>query len=396
MTQQLGAFCNHIDVRIPGAATGPLAGMTLAVKDIYDIVGVPTGCGNPDWLRTHGPAVATASVVRRLVDAGASVVGKTITEELAYSITGENFHYGTPLNTAAPDRVPGGSSSGSASAVAGGAVDLGLGSDTGGSVRVPASFCGIYGIRTSHGRVPLDHTMPLAPSFDTAGWFTRDATLLRRVGEVLLGGDTGPTPTPGLLIADDAFELAEPDARAALEPVVAVVVAALGLPVRKIRLSPEGLGTWYGHFRVLQAREAWRAHGAWIEHAKPNFGPGVRERFQWAKAVTDDMVARAEAARARVRDRMDKLVGDGSIIVMPAAPDAALLKNSGQDVLESYRTRTLGMTCPSGLAGLPQISLPLAQVKGCPLGLSFVAARGSDLRLLRVVEEVATARASQP
>lgn len=394
MTKQLGAFCNHIHISIPGIASGPLAGLTLAVKDIYDIAGVPTGCGNPDWLRTHGPAVATASVVRRLIEGGATVVGKTITEELAYSITGENFHYGTPLNPAAPERVPGGSSSGSASAVAGGAVDLGLGSDTGGSVRVPASFCGLYGIRTSHGRVPLDHTMPLAPSFDTAGWFARDAALLRQTGEVLLGTDTGPATAPGLLIAEDAFELAEPDARAALAPVVAVAIAALGLPTRKVRLSPEGLGAWYGHFRVLQAREAWRAHGDWIESAKPNFGPGVRERFQWAKAVTDEMVATADAVRGRARVRMDELVGDGSIVVMPAAPDAAPLKNSGQAVLESYRTRTLSMTCPAGLAGLPQISLPLAQVKGCPLGLSLVAARGSDLRLLRLVEEIAAASAS--
>jgi amidase len=395
MTRQLGAFCSDLDTRIAGAPSGPLAGLTLAVKDIYDIAGVPTGCGNPDWLRTHGPATATASVVRRFVDAGATVVGKTITEELAYSITGENFHYGTPLNPAAPDRVPGGSSSGSASAVAGGAVDLGLGSDTGGSVRVPASFCGIYGIRTTHGRIPLDRTMPLAPSFDTAGWFARDAALLRRAGEVLLGADTGPAGTPGLLIAEDAFELAEPDVRAELEPVADAAVAALGLPVRKIRVSPEGLGAWYGHFRVLQAREAWQAHGAWIERVKPNFGPGVRERFQWAKAVTDDMVAQANAVRACVRARMDELVGDGSVIVMPAAPDAAPLKNSPQDVLETYRTRTLSMTCPAGLAGLPQISLPLARTQAGPVGLSLVAARGGDLRLLRLVEEVAAASASR-
>lgn len=394
MTQQLGAFCDHVDIRVAGAASGPLVGLTLAVKDIYDIAGVPTGCGNPDWLRTHGPAAATASIVQRFVDAGATVVGKTITEELAYSITGENFHYGTPLNPAAPDRVPGGSSSGSASAVAGGAVDLGLGSDTGGSVRVPASFCGIYGIRTTHGRVPLDGTMPLAPSFDTAGWFARDAALLRRAGMAVLDADTGPTTTPAILIAEDAFELAEPDARVALAPVVDAAVAKLALPRRSVRLSPEGLGVWYGHFRVLQAREAWRAHGAWIEATKPNFGPGVRERFQWAKGVTGDMVAEAQNVRARARARMDELVGDGSIVVMPAGPDAAPLKNSGRDVLESYRTRTLSMTCPAGLAGLPQVSLPLARVKGCPLGLSLVAARGGDLRLLRLVEEIAAARAS--
>jgi amidase len=395
MKDPLGAFCSHIDINIPGAAAGPLAGLTLAVKDIFDIAGVTTGCGNPDWLRTHQPASATASVVQRLIDAGATVVGKTITEELAYSVIGENFHYGTPLNTAAPDRVPGGSSSGSVSAVAGGRVDLALGSDTGGSVRVPASFCGIYGIRTSHGRIPLDHTMPLAPSFDTVGWFARDAALLRRAGEVVLGPDTGPQHTPRLLIAEDAFELAEPAARAALEPVVAGLVAALGLPVARIRLSAEGLGVWYGHFRVLQAREAWQAHGAWIEQVEPKFGPGVRERFAWAKTVSDEMVAAANAARARIRAGMDELVGDGSVIAMPAAPAGAPRKKSSQEVLESYRTRTLSLTCPAGHAGLPQVTLPLARAEGCPLGLSLIASGGSDLRLLALVEKAAAARASR-
>src|SRR3546814_654433 len=181
-----GAFITHAEVRIDGAADGPLAGVTFAAKDIFDTAGHVTGCGNPDWLRTHSPAVETAPVVHTLLEAGATLVGKTLTDEIAYSLNGENVHYGTPINVNAPGRIPGGSSNGSAAAVAGGLVDFALGSDTGGSVRVPASYCGIYGLRPTHDRISLDGVMPLAPSFDTVGWFAREADLIARVGQVLL------------------------------------------------------------------------------------------------------------------------------------------------------------------------------------------------------------------
>src|SRR6187401_2279204 len=174
----LGAFCRHTHVALAGAAQGPLAGLTFGLKDIYDIAGHKTGFGSPDWLGTHEVASRTASVATRLLGAGATMVGKTHTEEMAFSLTGKNAHYGTPLNPAAPGRIPGGSSSGSASAVAGHLVDFAIGSDTGGSVRAPASFCGIYGIRPTHGRIALDGVCPLAPMFDTCGWFARDPEML--------------------------------------------------------------------------------------------------------------------------------------------------------------------------------------------------------------------------
>ena len=153
MSEPLNAFIPHDEVIWPGAPEGPLKGLPFAAKDIYDIAGHVTGCGNPDWLATHPPATSHAAPVVRLLAAGAELVGKTITDELAYSLNGQNFHYGTPLNGNAPGRIPCGSSSGSAAAVAGGAVDFALGSDTGGSVRVPAAVCGIFGIRPTHGRV---------------------------------------------------------------------------------------------------------------------------------------------------------------------------------------------------------------------------------------------------
>ena len=285
----------HIDLDIPGAAQGPLAGLTFAAKDLFDVAGHTTGAGNPTWLATHPPATATASAVKALLDAGARLVGKTITDELAFSINGENAHYGTPLNTKAPQRIPGGSSSGSASAVAGGAVPLALGTDTGGSVRVPAAFCGIYGFRPTHGRI-------LAGWRDAAGAQLRRGRLVhprRRIcwsgwGGCCWGFRVTRTERPrSLLLVEDAFALTEPSVRAALGPAIDAVTATLGSP-RDVRLSGNGLGEgWLNAFRTLQMHEVWRTHGAWITAHKPHFGPGVAERFAASSKVTDKAAAEA-------------------------------------------------------------------------------------------------------
>ncbi len=191
----MAAIDDHVGAFVPGPraeraplGVGRLSGLTFAVKDLFDLAGTTTSFGNPDWAATHAPAVATAPVVLALLQAGARLAGKTKTQELAYGLTGENIWHGTPTNPAAPARFPGGSSCGSAAAVAGGLVDFALGSDTGGSVRIPASYCGLFGIRPTHGAISLAGACPLAPSFDTPGWFTRSASLLTGVGEVLLAG----------------------------------------------------------------------------------------------------------------------------------------------------------------------------------------------------------------
>src|SRR5438034_4063347 len=214
MHDPLNAFCAHATARLQGAPAGPLAGLTFAAKDLFDIAGHVTGAGNPDWLALHQPAARTAPLVQRLVDSGASMVGKTHTDELSRGIFGENAHYGTPTNPKAPGRVPGGSSSGSAAAAAAGTCDFALGSDTGGSVRVPASFCGLYGIRPTHGRVHLSGAMAMAPSFDVAGWFASGPGVFRRVGHVLLEGVSSPARVEALLVLEDAFEQADAAAAA--------------------------------------------------------------------------------------------------------------------------------------------------------------------------------------
>jgi amidase len=392
MNDDLGAFCRHSDVRIEGASTGPLAGLDFAAKDIFDVAGHTCCCGNPQWLESHGPAAATMPAIEALLAAGATLVGKTLTDELAYSLNGENVHYGTPDNVAAPGRIPGGSSCGSAAAVAGGLVDFALGSDTGGSVRIPASYCGLYGFRPSHGRIAIDHTMALGPSFDTVGWFTREAELFVRVGRVLLDEAPGApgAPPARLLVAEDAFARLDEVARAALEPGIERVVRALGAP-EAVTVAGADLPKWQACFRVLLAHEAWAVHGDWVSRTKPEFGPGIAERFAAAETVGEDEAAPQERFRERVAAHMDGLLGTDSVLCLPAAPGIAPLKETPQDQLEDFRTRIHQLTAIAGLARLPQASLPLAELEGCPIGLSLIAPRGADSALLAAVFAVAGA-----
>ncbi len=384
MEDQLNAFVPHGHIEIDGAAHGPLAGVAFAVKDIFDVAGVVTGRGNPDWLRSHAPAVTNAPAVDALLGTGAKLVGKTITEELAFSVIGSNPYYGTPKNVAAPGRVPGGSSSGSAAAVGGGVVPLALGSDTGGSVRVPASYNGIYGMRPTHGRISLDGVMPLAPSFDTVGWFARDPGLFATAGRVLLDEDA-PGGRPGrVLIATDAFARLEPGVEDALRPAIRQIEQRLGA-AEAVVVSEEGLDAWYDAFRVLQGAEAWAAHGAWIEQARPRLGPMLQERLRFIRTITADQIAAAENARRRIRARLDALLGDDVVLILPSAAGVAPRIDAAVMEHEAVRARVIGITCIASLGGLPQVSVPLGRMATGPVGLSLVAPRGRDAMLLDLV-----------
>ncbi len=383
----LGAFCRHTHAAVKGSGAGPLAGLTFGVKDIYDIAGHKTGFGSPDWLATHDAAAKTAPVVAQLLAAGADMVGKTQTDELTYSLNGENAHYGTPVNVNAPGRIPGGSSSGSAAATAGKLVDFALGSDTGGSVRAPASFCGIYGIRPTHGRVSLEGACALAKSFDTAGWFARDAALLERIGRVLLG-DTGAVEHGAALLAEDGFALLGSGAVEALQPALEKIKTVIG-PLQKVTVSAEGLPQWFQAFRVLQGAEIHQQLGAWVAQVQPKLGPGVRERIQWTATITAADIAGAQALRDAARRRMDELLKGNAVLVLPTVPDIAPLLNTPAAALDDFRARAMSLLCIAGHAGLPQVTMPLAMLNGCPIGISLVAARGNDALMLELARRIA-------
>lgn len=386
---QAHAFVPYPAVPVPHAPQGPLAGLCFAAKDLFDVAGHPTGGGNPLLLALSGVKTRTAPTVQRLLDAGAAFVGKTVTDELAFSMNGQNAHFGAPVNGAAPARISGGSSSGSASAVSHGLCDFALGTDTGGSVRAPASHCGLYGLRPTHGRVSLADAMPLAPSFDTCGWFTRDIATFARVAEVLLGADPAPPPLQLLWPTDLWAQLApaaEPGAHAAAARVQAVLGEATPL-----RVVPDGFEALYWAFRHLQGREAWQSHGAFIERYAPPLGPGVAERFAFSRAVTDAQVAESLACRAQFTAHLEALLGARGVLLLPTMPDIAPLRTEPENTLEDYRNRAIRLLCVAGLSGLPQLSLPLAGRAGAPLGLSLLGPRGSDRALVAVAQTLAAA-----
>jgi amidase len=384
----LHAFCQDTDAYLEGAANGPLAGLTFAAKDIFDIAGYVTGGGNPDWKATHGPAERTAWVVKVLVDAGATMVGKTITDEITRGIFGENAHYGTPVNPRAPGRVPGGSSSGSAAGVAGGLVDFALGSDTGGSVRVPSSFCGLYGFRPTHGRIPLDGILMQAPSYDTIGWFSRDADLFARVAALLLRSDIRQARPSRLVIAEDAFEVADQSVQDALRPVANRIGLLLGNYTSE-RLAPTWLSDWSGQQQILQGREAWETAKDWIDRVNPRFSFEVAERYRFASAITEAEVEAAKAARETITARMNAVLAGGTVVCLPTTPTPAPLRGERLSTRNALRPRISTLTSIAGTTGTPQINLPLAEVDGLPVGLSLLGAKGSDEMLITVAREVA-------
>jgi amidase len=384
-----GFFVPH-DLKAPlkGAASGPLAGLTAAVKDLYAIAGEKTGAGNPDWLVQAQTATRHAAAVEKLLAAGASIIGKTITDEFFYSVAGMNAHYGTPANVRAPGRIPGGSSSGSAAATAAGACDFALGSDTGGSVRVPASFCGLYGIRTTHGRIDTSGAMDMAPSFDTVGWFAASAGLFRTVGQVLLDKAGESTPIQTMLVADDAFAEADQPVATLIRDALKAMAPPLPKP-QAMNVAPEGFEKWREAVRIIQAHEIWQVYGRFVLEKKPRFGPGVAERMQIAAKITKAEADAASTVRAAAREHIRGLIKPGTIMALPTAPCIAPKIDTPQDALESFRVRVMRLTCIAGLASLPQISVPVGTVSGCPVGLSFIGWAGGDEALLDLAVAVA-------
>jgi amidase len=378
-------------LRIAGTPDGPLVGLTFAAKDLFDVAGHPTGGGNPDWARQHPIPTRHAWAVQRLLDAGATLIGKTITDEVSLGILGENPFDGTALNPKAPDRVPGGSSSGSASAVAQGLCDTALGTDTGGSVRVPASFCGLYGIRPTHGRLDLTGMMPQAPSSDTTGWFARDPRTFARVSEAMLG-ESIPTSLPTrLVVAVDAFGFADPETAAALQPMVRAL-SSLMKETREDLLAPQGLSVWGRAQRTLQPSEAWLTFKAWLDRDNPRLQYSVARTLAAAAAIPDSERQWASLMRAEARARLAWLLPAGTILCMPTTPFPAPMKGLSLTALEPVRSRILCLAAHGGLTGVPQVSVPGAEVDGVPVGLSIVAARGSDAALIAVARAMEAAR----
>lgn len=380
MQDTVGALVPGSSVHIEGAPNGPLSGLTFVAKDLFDVAGHPTGGGNPDWLGNHEPAKRHAWAVQVLLDGGADLVGKTITDEVSLGILGENVFHGTPVNSAAPDRVPGGSSAGSAAAVAAGMCDIALGTDTGGSVRVPASFCGLYGIRPTHGRLELGGMMPQAPSSDTTGWFARDAKTFARASAVMLAEDI-PTELPDrLIVAVDAFGFADGKLHAALLP----IIERLGELVETIEeevMAPPGLSTWARAQRTLQSHEGWLTFKDWLETTNPAMAYSVARGLATAAAIPEAERDWANMMRQEARARLDYLLPPNTVLCLPTTPFPAPMKGLPINQTDPLRMQIACLCTHGGLTGVPQVSIPGATIDGLPVGMSIIGRWGTDAQL---------------
>lgn len=423
------------ELAVPGSGHGTLHGLSFTVKDVFAVAGHRSSAGNPDWLRTHEPAAAHAPAVSRLLQAGAALRGAAHTDELMYSLGGENYHYGTPVNPHGEGRIPGGSSSGSAVAVASGSVDFALGTDTGGSVRVPSAYCGVYGFRPTHGAVDIEGVIPLAPGFDTVGWIAGSAELLLEAGEVLLGQPVSVEDQPGeiqkdkqtdaqtgepadmrngrqakphnvkptgtqagkqtyahrlskMFIPPECWSLAGQECGGYLKLGLNRLQTGSALQTAEMEIAPEGLKAWMDVFRELQGAEIWATHGAWIERERPVFGPDIAARFTWAAGLAGADHSGARSLQREFTERLRTLLGNDGCLVIPTVPGPAPLRGGDPAQLELNRSGAMMLSCIAGLAGLPQVTLPIAGPGGLPLGLSIIGGYGQDLELLSWVKEV--------
>ena len=383
MIDKFGALTVALDRAVH--TLGPLSGLSFVVKENIDVAGHVSRNGEPAFAASHAPAGLDAPVVDRLLASGARLVGKAHMDEMAYSLLGANHHYGTPVNPAAPDSHPGGSSSGSAVAVAAELADFALGTDTAGSCRAPASFCGIYGFRPSHGAMSSDGVVPLAPSLDTIGWFSRDVETLKKVGSALLPDDLDTAPFSHPLVLAESFADCPALEAALLRPALGALLK--DFLSREIALGEDFLSRMQSHFRDLQAFEAHQSHGAWIEAVRPGFGPGVAERFAYAASVTAERKRAADDLRLEARETMDELLGAEGFFVLPTTPFfPPPLRDSAQE-LDLKRNQMVRLFQIASFFGLPQVSVPL-KTPLAPLGLSLIGRRWSDRGLLAFAERL--------
>ncbi|XP_076960496.1 outer envelope protein 64, mitochondrial-like [Bidens hawaiensis] len=394
----------------PPAAKQPLSALTFAVNDVFDVKEYVTGFGNPDWKRTHEEAGKTAVVVTNMLKNGATCVGKTVIDELSFGITGENSHYGTPTNPASPSYIPGGSSSGSAVAVAAELVDFAIGIDTIGGVRIPASFCGVLGFRPSHGVVSTIGVLPNSQSLDTVGIFARDPSILHRVGHVLLHlNPVEPRRTRRVIVADDLFQLSKVPQQKTVYIVSKVTEKLSGYQALKHmnigqyilsnvpslkyfheQISNLQNGTYTlkaltAAMLLLQRYEFKTNHEEWINTVKPKLGSDVADSIHAVITANHDNIKTYYKVRTEMRSALRSLLKDDGILVVPTVADASLKLKSKKNLVTEFHDRTFCLLSITTMSGCCQVTVPFGKHEDTLIGVSFIANHGADKFLLDTV-----------
>ena len=346
------------------ATNGPLAGVPYFAKDLFDAAGLPTFAGSTFLPEVRDTPALDGAFVRASSATGAVFAGKTHLHEFAYGITGENPHYGDCEHPRFPGRTTGGSSSGSAAAVAAGIVPLALGSDTGGSIRVPAAWCGLYGFRVTPRDAWISDAFPLSPTFDTAGWFTANATDLRLAISALTGLRSLQRPLRGCYLAMPGVDAAVADAcRLAAERLAPAADAA----TREDLLH--GFAPAVDAYHTTVAVEAWEAHKSWADRYRDRYDPVVWQRLNRVHALTTAQLDSALLGLTTVRLLWTKFFLTYDFLVLPATPCPALTK--AECTLEN-RSRVITLTAPASLGGLPVLTVPVRLPSGFSTGLQII------------------------
>ncbi|MFC5864798.1 amidase [Acidicapsa dinghuensis] len=369
----------------------PLWGIPVSVKDCFDLAGAPTTCGTRFYEALHGSAAADSWLVEKLRAAGAVIIGKTHLHPLAYGITGENAEFGDCVQPGDPDNLTGGSSSGAAASVLEGSAMAAIGTDTGGSVRVPAALCGLAGYRASLGRGDWRGGAHLAQSFDTMGWLFADLEDAPLLGSFFAPQSETTTaeqdslPKRFAIVHDEFFSDCDPEVLEGLR-LCRAELEFLGLRAETVNVP------WWNDsceiYSTIQAWEAARIHAGYYAE----FGPAIQQRLEWGASISDDEITRLRKRHTEFRERMDMLLADHELLLMPAAPVAKL--TVGADHSQT-RARLLRYTTPVSLAGMPAITIPFSKEHCKTGGMQLAAAREDDSRLLQLAARMGSARKAQ-
>ena len=364
---------------------GLLSNLNFVLKDMCDVKNLKTSCGNPDFFKKCDFANDYAPFLKDLLNEGPVLKGITVCDEFFYSLIGENGHYGTPANLNAPSCVPGGSSSGSAAALTTDLYDFSIGSDTGGSVRIPASFCGLIGMRPTHNRINTKGVYPMAPSFDTVGWFANNPEIFQKVGNVLLNNiERSNVDFKQYVVAEDLLELCDAEVQDNFNNYINVNIPN----INKTRLSTNTKAIIADNFRILQGAEVKENIIPWIEKNKPNISPEIRSRIDMASKITDIEVSRALIFRNNLIDEIKKSLPEGTIAVFPTSPFSAPKSGQDDESLGSFRKRLMELTSIAGMTSRPQITIPRLKDKSGPVGISLLGWKYSDEILLNKLTEI--------
>jgi len=378
-------FCQHGPTQWQTCQQGSLLNQRLAVKDLFNVKGEKNSAGNPDFFAKAEIAHKSASSIEKLMAQGCEFVGFTHTDEIAYSLEGNNFHYGAAENPKVPNHACGGSSMGSAAAVAANLADIGLGTDTGGSIRIPASYCGLYGIRPSHDVVAKDGLIPLAPPFDTIGWLTSTADLLQQTGDVLLP-ETKINLVDTLVIEERLFDLIDPELLPVMQGLLEQTKGQFSHHKKFILPQTSILSELADAFRVLQGRAIAKQHGQWINEEQPKFSQAIASRFEMAMALTESEEKEALIIQQHWQDIVAKNLDETSCLFLPTTPTTA--PKLGEDTSQ-LRMRIITLSAIAGLSRSAQVHLPLASsAQGHPYGFSLMMSHGHDKSLLAMVNKL--------